>query len=192
MAQILRFRSHVGLGIEVDIAPLPNIFTNHELCNEVSLEICVIPVGLAPTDHLENYKAQLDIVKTLKPDGWSIDQAVEFFTATLAINAELGLQGMVSHEMHKNRAFFTLHATAARLLDQGDDDKDLLRTIIPRKQAIQSIIHRRSSPITFVLEYGPFPYHPFGAAARFSDVADSEGRRLQTLFETFAYEASSS
>ncbi|KAE8313552.1 hypothetical protein BDV41DRAFT_536227 [Aspergillus transmontanensis] len=31
-------------------------------------------------------------------DGWSVDQAVEFFTGTLAIDAALGLQGMVSHE----------------------------------------------------------------------------------------------
>ncbi|RAQ52241.1 hypothetical protein AFGD_008724 [Aspergillus flavus] len=71
------------------------------------------------------------------------------------------------------------------------------------KQIIQSIVQQRSSPITFVPEDGygspnhqialaPFPYHPFGAAASYSDVADSEGHRLQTLWETFAQEASSS
>ncbi|OGM49405.1 hypothetical protein ABOM_003519 [Aspergillus bombycis] len=292
MSQILRFRSTWGVdtgenyenwqkwlptlkdqgyvGIEVDIAPLPNISTIRRLCDEVGLEICVMihskwpgyagpkPVGLTPTDHLTNYRAQLEIAKTLRPfkinahsgdDGWSIDQSVEFFTGTLAVDAELGLAGMVSHETHRNRAFFSPYSTAAvlkrvpslqvtadfshfvvvceRLLDQGEEDKELLRTIIPRvthiharigttqssqcpdptndvfteerrffenswKQIIQSIAQQRSSPVTFVPEYGPFPYHPFGAAASYSDVADSEGRRLQTLFETFAQEATSS
>ncbi|BAE61455.1 unnamed protein product [Aspergillus oryzae RIB40] len=60
------------------------------------------------------------------------------------------------------------------------------------KQIIQSIVQQRSSPITFVPEDGSFPYHPFGAAASYSDVADSEGHRLRTLWETFAQEASSS
>ena len=48
-------------------------------------------------------------------DGWSIDQSVEFFTGTLAIDAELGLAGMVSHETHRNRAFFSPYSTAAVL-----------------------------------------------------------------------------
>ncbi|EIT77242.1 hypothetical protein Ao3042_06703 [Aspergillus oryzae 3.042] len=95
--------------------------------------------------------------------------------------------------------------------DQDEVDKELLRTFIPRVTRIHARIRttqssqcpeptndvfkeekRRSSPITFVPEDGPFPYHPFGAAASYSDVADSEGHRLQTLWETFAQEASSS
>ncbi|KAE8346139.1 hypothetical protein BDV24DRAFT_158938 [Aspergillus arachidicola] len=137
---------------------------------------------------------------------------------------------MVSYEAHRNRAFFRPRATAAvlkrvpslqvtadfshfvvvceRLLDQDEDNKERLRTIIPGvthihasigttqssqcpeptndvfkeerrffedswKQIIQSIVQQRSSPVTFVPEYG-------------------EGRRLQTLFETFAQEATSS
>ncbi|CAI7615992.1 unnamed protein product [Penicillium bialowiezense] len=43
-----------------------------------------------------------------------------------------------------------------------------------------------SEPITFVPEYGPFPYHPVNAQTTFSEVADSEGARLQPLFESQA------
>ncbi|KAB8233576.1 hypothetical protein BDV23DRAFT_174494 [Aspergillus alliaceus] len=252
------------VGIEVDIAPLPSISPIRRIADEAGLEIIVMvhskwpcyvgpkPVGLTPKDHLESYRTQLKIAKSLRPfkinahsgdDGWTVEQAVEFFEGTLAIDAELGLTGLVSHETHRNRAFFnpyntaqvlkripTLQVTAdfshfvvvcERLLDQGEEDKELLRTIIPRvthiharigttqssqcpdpthpmftverkffedswKQIIGSIASKRSSPVTFVPEYGPFPYHPFGAAASFSDVADSEGQRLQVLFESFA------
>ncbi|RSM01898.1 hypothetical protein CEP52_008264 [Fusarium oligoseptatum] len=37
--------------------------------------------------------------------------------------------------------------------------------------------------ITFVPEYGLFPYHPFGSVRTSAEVADSEGPRLQKLFE---------
>ncbi|CAG8229090.1 unnamed protein product [Penicillium salamii] len=46
-----------------------------------------------------------------------------------------------------------------------------------------------SEPITFVPEYGPFPYHPFNAQTTFSDVADSEGARLHPIFESHAHSA---
>lgn len=46
--------------------------------------------------------------------------------------------------------------------------------------------------LTYSMISRPFPYHPFGAAVSYSNVADSECRRLQTLWETFAQEASSS
>jgi hypothetical protein len=65
----------------------------------------------------------------------------------------------------------------------------------------------KSEPITFVPEYGyvdllcyfsalksllttastsPFPYHPIGSVMTFSELADKEGARLQTLFEEWA------
>lgn len=35
----------------------------------------------------------------------------------------------------------------------------------------------------------PFPYHSYNATKTFSDVADSEGSRLQPLFEKWAQSA---
>ncbi|KAJ4128209.1 hypothetical protein NW768_008496 [Fusarium equiseti] len=40
-----------------------------------------------------------------------------------------------------------------------------------------------SDVITFVPEYGPYPYHPYGSVRSHGEVADSEGRRLQELFD---------
>ncbi|VUC20279.1 unnamed protein product [Clonostachys rosea] len=40
-----------------------------------------------------------------------------------------------------------------------------------------------SDMITFVPEYGPFPYHPHGSVKTFAQIANSEGVRLQNLFE---------
>ncbi|KDE85652.1 hypothetical protein AO1008_01263 [Aspergillus oryzae 100-8] len=84
--------------------------------------------------------------------------------------------------------------------DQDEVDKELLRTFIPRVTRIHARIRTTQSsqcpePTNDVFKEEkrrPFPYHPFGAAASYSDVADSEGHRLQTLWETFAQEASSS
>ncbi|KAJ5364254.1 uncharacterized protein N7496_009967 [Penicillium cataractarum] len=42
------------------------------------------------------------------------------------------------------------------------------------------------SVITFVPEYGPFPYHPIGSSKTHGQVADEEGVRLQGLFEGIA------
>ncbi|KAF1344371.1 xylose isomerase TIM barrel [Delphinella strobiligena] len=36
--------------------------------------------------------------------------------------------------------------------------------------------------LSFVPEYGPFPYHPFNSSKSYGDVADEEGIRLQSLF----------
>ncbi|KAH8156700.1 hypothetical protein CIB48_g11550 [Xylaria polymorpha] len=44
-------------------------------------------------------------------------------------------------------------------------------------------------PITFTPEYGPYPYHPFGSTRDFSELADTEGARLQPLFEKWAAES---
>ncbi|KAI0442410.1 hypothetical protein F4803DRAFT_519407 [Xylaria telfairii] len=41
-------------------------------------------------------------------------------------------------------------------------------------------------PVTFTPEYGPYPYHPFGSTRDFSELADTEGARLQSLFEKWA------
>ncbi|QKX57766.1 uncharacterized protein TRUGW13939_04886 [Talaromyces rugulosus] len=38
--------------------------------------------------------------------------------------------------------------------------------------------------ITWVPEYGPFPYHPIGTAQTHSELADSEGKRLEALFKS--------
>ncbi|KAL4994139.1 hypothetical protein BDV10DRAFT_199046 [Aspergillus recurvatus] len=38
--------------------------------------------------------------------------------------------------------------------------------------------------LTFVPEYGPFPYHPIGTAQSYGNLADSEGARLEKLFKS--------
>ncbi|BCS27086.1 uncharacterized protein APUU_60134A [Aspergillus puulaauensis] len=40
--------------------------------------------------------------------------------------------------------------------------------------------------ITWVPEYGPFPYHPIGSVQTHGEVADSEGMRLEALFNSVA------
>ncbi|KAI2700379.1 hypothetical protein CBS147332_7990 [Penicillium roqueforti] len=46
--------------------------------------------------------------------------------------------------------------------------------------------HGHDATITFVPEYGPFPYHPIGSPKAYGEVADEEGQRLQALFDEFA------
>ena len=38
-------------------------------------------------------------------------------------------------------------------------------------------------------DFSPFPYHPIGSVLTFSELADKEGSRLQTLFEQWANES---
>ncbi|KAL3449942.1 xylose isomerase-like protein [Aspergillus insuetus] len=38
------------------------------------------------------------------------------------------------------------------------------------------------STLTWVPEYGPYPYHPINTAQTFDELADSEGKRLEALF----------
>jgi len=45
-------------------------------------------------------------------DGWTIDQSVEFFSGTFAIDAQLDYAGKVCHETHRNRALFSPYATS--------------------------------------------------------------------------------
>ncbi|KAF5009931.1 hypothetical protein FDECE_3873 [Fusarium decemcellulare] len=172
-------------------------------------------------------------------DYWSWDESVYFYKKTLEIDQELGLTGTVCHETHRNRSLVTpyafkyvlervpnLQVTAdishwvvccERLLDLGEEDKEILDLLIPRVFHIHSrigttqssqcpepedpifkeerefferlwlrIVKARSKDsdvITFVPEYGPFPYHPYGSIRTHGQVADSEGARLQKLFE---------
>ncbi|KPM35420.1 hypothetical protein AK830_g11149 [Neonectria ditissima] len=182
-----------------------------------------------------NYNAQSG------SDHWTLDQAVEFYKGTLKVDAELGLEGKIRHETHRLRALFNPYAASyilsqvpslritadishwvvvcERLLDQGEEDKAILKAIIPHVSHIHARMgttqssqcpdptnpafaaeraffenfwkdcikgHKSDDPITWVPEYGPFPYHPFGSARDFSEVADTEGARLQPLFEEWA------
>ncbi|KAL2783496.1 xylose isomerase-like protein [Aspergillus keveii] len=51
---------------------------------------------------------------------------------------------------------------------------------------VRVIQHRRKtdpeSTLTWVPEYGPYPYHPINTAQTFDELADSEGKRLEALF----------
>ncbi|WZH45848.1 uncharacterized protein QYS62_006916 [Fusarium acuminatum] len=172
-------------------------------------------------------------------DYWSWDESVYFFKKTLEIDDELGLTGLVSHETHRNRSLFTPYAAkyilpkvpklrvtadishwvvvCERLLDLGEEDKEILDILIPHVTHIHArigttqssqcpepedpifkeerqffeklwlrIVKARSQDsdvITFVPEYGPFPYHPYGSVRTHGEVANSEGARLQKLFE---------
>ncbi|CBF82517.1 hypothetical protein AN9115.2 [Aspergillus nidulans FGSC A4] len=51
--------------------------------------------------------------------------------------------------------------------------------IVKHKQQTDS-----NGRLTFVPEYGPFPYHPIGTAQSHGDLADSEGARLEKLFKS--------
>ncbi|KNB18103.1 hypothetical protein FOXG_15740 [Fusarium oxysporum f. sp. lycopersici 4287] len=172
-------------------------------------------------------------------DYWSLDESVYFYQKTLGIDKELGLTGLVSHETHRNRSLFTPYAAqyilpkvpelrvtadishwvvvCERLLDLGEEDREILDLLIPRVTHIHArigttqssqcpepedpvfkeerefferlwlrIVKARSKDsdlITFVPEYGPYPYHPYGSVRTHGQVADSEGARLQKLFE---------
>ncbi|RMJ06627.1 hypothetical protein CDV36_013767 [Fusarium kuroshium] len=171
-------------------------------------------------------------------DYWTVDESVYFYQKTLEVDKELGLAGLVCHETHRNRALFTPYAAkqillkvpelritadishwvvvCERLLDLGEEDKEILDLLVPRVHHIHArigttqssqcpepedpifkpereffeklwlrIVKARSQDalITFVPEYGPFPYHPHGSIRTHGQVADSEGARLQKLFE---------
>ncbi|KAH6676881.1 hypothetical protein F5X68DRAFT_235056 [Plectosphaerella plurivora] len=47
----------------------------------------------------------------------------------------------------------------------------------------QRQVHGPEYLVTYVPEYGPFPYHPDGSTRDFSEVADTEGVRHKALFE---------
>ncbi|KAF2962693.1 hypothetical protein GQX73_g10880 [Xylaria multiplex] len=207
------------------------------------------PRGLTPDVQLGIYRENIQKAKFLKPvkinshsgsDFWTPDEAVYFFQRTLDIDREEGVEGLVCHETHRNRALYTPYATdyvlrrvpqlkitadfshwvvvGERLLDQAEEDREILDRVIPHVHHIHTRIGTTQSSqcpapldpaftaereffeniwvrivkyrvekdpnavITFVPEYGPFPYHPFASAQTFSDLANTEGVRLHKLF----------
>ncbi|KAJ3459847.1 hypothetical protein MRS44_015920 [Fusarium solani] len=233
-----------------------------KLCDDLGLKISITvfsawhryrgprPRNLTPDVHLEGYREELRRAQVLDPvkinaqsgaDFWSWEQAAYFFERTLPIDKELGFEGRVCHETHRNRGLFSPYVTdyvlqrvpelritgdfshwivgCERLLDIGEEDQELLDRVIPHVYHIHTristtqstqcpeplnpvfaaeraffeklwirIVKSRAekdpnSVITFVPEYGLFPYHPFGSVRTSADVADSEGPRLQKLFE---------
>ncbi|GMF77451.1 unnamed protein product [Aspergillus oryzae] len=98
-------------------------------------------------------RAQHPRISLKTSEGWTVDEAVEFYSGTFAIDAELGLTGKVSHETHRNTALFNPYSTAAvlrrvpnlritadfshwvvvceRLLDTHEEDKQILSAVIP-------------------------------------------------------------
>ncbi|VUC36254.1 unnamed protein product [Clonostachys rosea] len=260
----LKAKGYAGIEINVNGESdfLPDLPVLRKVCDDNGLEIVVQvvshwphaagprPVGLQPQQHVEYYRKQLEKAKELRPlkinaqsgaDYWTLEESVEFYKATIEIDAELGLTGKVVHETHRNRSLFTPYATAhiirevpklritgdfshhvvccERLLDLGEEDKQLLTEIIPRVSHIHARIgttqgsqcpdpsdptfvaektffdnlwtrivkdwvkNNPGAPITFTPEYGPYPYHAYNAVRDYSEVADTEGARLQSLFQ---------
>ncbi|KAI0907583.1 hypothetical protein F4824DRAFT_469228 [Ustulina deusta] len=253
-------------GIEVDIYCF---FLSEEqlqrlqlLCSEAGFKISALmftgwpanigprPRGLTPDVQLGIYRENLRIASILKPaninsqsgsDFWTPDEAVYFFQRTLDIDREMGVEGMVCHETHRNRAFYTPFVTdyvlkrvpqlkitadfshwvvvGERLIDDCEEDREILDRVIPHVYHIhtrigttqssqcpaptdpaftaeresferiwlQIIKHRAQKDpnctITWVPEYGPFPYHPFATVLAYGDLANSEGLRLDKLFK---------
>ncbi|KAF4957334.1 hypothetical protein FSARC_11333 [Fusarium sarcochroum] len=232
------------------------------LCDDLKLKISITifsawhryrgprPRGLTPDVHLEGYWEELRRAQLLNPvkinaqsgaDFWSWDQAAYFFKNTLQIDKEMGFEGRVCHETHRNRGLFNPYVTdyvlervpelritgdfshwivgCERLLDVGEEDRELLDRVIPHVHHIHTrfgttqssqcpeplnpvfeaerqffeklwtrIVRTRAredadSVITFVPEYGLFPYHPYGSVRSNAEVADSEGSRLYELFK---------
>ncbi|KAL4878269.1 xylose isomerase-like protein [Aspergillus karnatakaensis] len=174
-------------------------------------------------------------------DYWSWDESVYFYQNALKIEKEEGFEGRVCHETHRNRSLFNpysadyilqkvpdLKITAdishwvvvcERLLDEGEEDKEILTRIIPhvghihtRMGTTQSsqcpeplnpvfaaekkffdtlwlriVKHKHETDpngrLTWVPEYGPYPYHPINTAQTHSELADSEAKRLEALFD---------
>ncbi|RWA15047.1 hypothetical protein EKO27_g17 [Xylaria grammica] len=252
-------------GIEVDtffLSEPEKLQRLQVLCKEAGLKISALifsgwgatagprPRGLTPDVQLGIYRESLRTASYLNPvkvnshsgsDFWTPDEAVYFFQRTLDIDREMGFEGLVCHETHRNRAFYTpfmtdyvlqrvpqLKVTAdfshwvvvgERLIDDGEEDREILERVIPHVHHIhtrigttqssqcpapldpafkaeresferiwlQIIKHRAqedpNSTITWVPEYGPFPYHPFATTQTYSDLANSEGVRLDKLFK---------
>ncbi|KAF9872552.1 hypothetical protein CkaCkLH20_10049 [Colletotrichum karsti] len=129
------------------------------------------PPGLTPKDHLDFYRKQLERAQVLNPvkvnaqsgsDIWTPDESVEFYQGTFKIDDELGFNGRVTHETHRNRSLYhpyvakyvldrvpNLRITAdishwvvvgERLLDVSEEDRDLLEKVIPHVHHIHARI----------------------------------------------------
>ncbi|KAM0750880.1 hypothetical protein T439DRAFT_356614 [Meredithblackwellia eburnea MCA 4105] len=207
------------------------------------------PLGLRAADHLERYREQVAFAKSFNPvliniqsgsDVWSIEENVEFFRGTLSIDKELGVEGLVCHETHRNRGFHNPYVSVEilnrlpglkltadfshwtvsceRFLDQNEEDWALMERVFPHVHHIHTrigttqasqcsepedsiyaperaffekcwnrVVKLRCSEdggkgwLSFVPEYGPYPYHPLGSPRTHSEVANTEHRRLRRL-----------
>ncbi|RSL67557.1 hypothetical protein CEP53_002959 [Fusarium sp. AF-6] len=145
-----------------------------KLCDDLGLKISITifsawhryrgprPRNLTPDIHLEGYREELCRAQVLDPvkinaqsgvDFWSWEQAAYFFERTLPIDKELGFEGRVCHETHRNRGLFNPYVTdyvlervpelringdfshwvvgCERLLDVGEEDQELLDRVFP-------------------------------------------------------------
>ncbi|CAG7563104.1 unnamed protein product [Fusarium equiseti] len=135
------------------------------------------PKDLTPDVHLDIYRQNLERAKILKPvkinaqsggDYWSLDDSVYFYQKTLEIDKELGLTGFVTH----------IHARIGTT--QSSQCPEPEHSIFKEEREFFErfwlrVVQARSQDsdvITFVPEYGSH-----------GEVADSEGKRLQELFE---------
>ncbi|KAF4447684.1 hypothetical protein FALBO_16916 [Fusarium albosuccineum] len=196
-------------GVEVDITDrsADNLRQLRKIADDAGLEMTALihtawagyvgarPKGLTPDVHLDIYRKNLELASILRP---------------VRINAQSGALQVTADISH-------WVVCCERLLDLGEEDKEILDLLIPRVFHIHSrigttqssqcpepedpifkeerefferlwlrIVKARSKDsdvITFVPEYGPFPYHPYGSIRTHGQVADSEGARLQKLFE---------
>ncbi|KAF9884413.1 hypothetical protein FE257_001813 [Aspergillus nanangensis] len=115
-------------------------------------------------------------------DYWSLDDSVYFYRQALQIEKEEGFEGKVCHETHRNRSLFNPYATdyilqhvpdlritadishwvvvCERLLDQGEEDREILTRLIPHV----GHIHARTG--TTQSSQCPDPLHPAFASER--------------------------
>nr|XP_019011452.1 uncharacterized protein I206_03552 [Kwoniella pini CBS 10737]OCF50233.1 hypothetical protein I206_03552 [Kwoniella pini CBS 10737] len=129
------------------------------------------PPGLTVEDHIQTYKENLEAAKIFDPvvinvqsgvDYWSREDSIEFYRRSLKIDAEVGLEGKVCHETHRNRSLFHPYIAAEilravpeiritadishwtcvceRLLDISPEDGDVLNQVIPHVQHIHARI----------------------------------------------------
>lgn len=90
-------------------------------------------------------------------DYWTIEQSIDFYRQTREVDTELGLNGKVCHETHRNRSFFHPFFTLAilqavpdinltadishwvcvceRLLDVSPEDEQVLERLLPHVSA---------------------------------------------------------
>ncbi|KLO92913.1 Uncharacterized protein LW93_4068 [Fusarium fujikuroi] len=189
-------------GVEVDITDRDsdNLQQLRKILDDTGLEATVLlhtawagyvggrPRDLTPDVHLDIYRGNLERAKILKPvkinaqsggDYWSLDESVYFYQKTLTIDKELGLTGLVTH-IHAR-----IGTTQSSQCPEPEDpvfkeEREFFESLWLRIVKARS---KDSDLITFVPEYGPYPYHPYGSVRTHGQVADSEGARLQKLFE---------
>ncbi|KAJ5261366.1 hypothetical protein N7478_011961 [Penicillium angulare] len=127
-------------GVEVNIHgldPAKDFARLRQICDELDFDISILahshwadylgprPVGLEANDHLQNYRALLQLGLALKPvsfnfqsgqDSWDVEESIKFYRGTLDVDKEVGLAGRVYHETHRNRSLFTPY-NAQRILE---------------------------------------------------------------------------